>query len=187
MSNHRNRIVDVKSHRLSCCKFSEPSICDEISAVPAWISLCHSSYTSQKMPFSALLKPPTFLFLFCFFISAAMTKAPETSRWQLPAQGEEQRPNRRGFRGNGRGGRCYRCDPDIETSSPDLKGWWWWWVEWVGGGGARATVHQAAWQFWDELVNSCWRRLSYSGSSPFRRLLMFFSDQSSLRGGKWSE
>lgn len=58
MSNHRNRIVDTQSHRLSCCKFSEPSIYDEISAVPAWISLCHSSSTSQKMPFSALLKPP---------------------------------------------------------------------------------------------------------------------------------
>lgn len=57
MSNHRNRIVDVQSHRLSCCKFSEPSIYDEISGVPAWISLCQSSYIS------ALLKPPPPLLL----------------------------------------------------------------------------------------------------------------------------
>lgn len=37
---------------------------------------------------------------------------------------------------------------------------------------ACATVHLPGWQFWDKFINSCYRRLSYSGISPSRHFLI---------------
>lgn len=37
---------------------------------------------------------------------------------------------------------------------------------------ACATVHQPRWQFWDKFINSCCRRMSYSGILPSRHFLI---------------
>lgn len=49
---------------------------------------------------------------------------------------------------------------------------------------ACAAVHQPRWQFWDEFINSCCRRLSYSGTSPFRHFLIKAQSEEAKRKRK---